>query len=135
MPSLSRILAVTAGLALLGALAGALAGAIVAMTVGLITGGLFDALDLELAQIGAAIGAPLGGVLLPIAGWLSMRRVSLGRATLGTALGTIVGGTVGWFTPIGQNELTRSLAGAVIGFIVAVLVLRRTAPLARAQSS
>jgi hypothetical protein len=64
-------------------------------------------------------------VLLPAAGWLLMRRVPLGRAMLWTTVGTISGGLVGWFTPFWVDELYRTLVCGFLGFIIAVITLRR----------
>ena len=91
----SRVLAGSIGLAAGGAIAGALAGVAVAALVATVVATSRAALDLGLLAIGAAFGAPLGAVLFPIAGWLLMRRVPLGRALLGTAGGTIAGGWLG----------------------------------------
>jgi len=76
---------------------------------------------------------PLGAMLFPLAGWLLMRRVALGRALLGTAVGTIVGGLVGYFLPFSNDSLnlvfgdtfSRVLDASVAGFLLAVLVLRQ----------
>ena len=126
MTRLNRILAITTGLFAFGAAAGAVAGAVVAVLVVLITEGPRAAFDLELVQVGVFFGAPLGAVLLPLAGWLLMRRVPLGRAVLWTIVGTILGGLVGWFTPLGSDAVYRSLLSGLAGFALAVLLLRRS---------
>jgi hypothetical protein len=120
-----RILAVTAGLVAFGGVAGAVAGALVALLVTAISLGPREALDLDLIGFGATLGAPLGAVLLPAAGWLLMRRVPLGRAMLWTTVGTIGGGLVGWFTPFRVDEFYRTLVCGFLGFIIAVITLRR----------
>ena len=84
------------------------------------------------AFIGLVYGTPLGAVLFPLAGWLLMRRVALGGALLGTAVGTTAGGLVGWLLPYRDylmlgDTITRVLVGGVVGFLIAVLVLRRSA--------
>lgn len=122
-----RILAVTAGLVAFGAVAGAVAGALVALLAIAVSLGPLEALDLDLIGFGATLGAPLGAVLLPAAGWLLMRRVPLGRAMLWTTLGTIGGGLVGWFTPFLIDEFYRTLVGGFLGFVIAVITLRRLA--------
>ena len=129
MSKIRRILTVTAALAGVGAVTGAIAGAIVAFLVILLRQGLGDALDLSTIEFGSWLGAPLGAVLFPLAGWLLMRRVPIGRALLGTMLGTILGGLVGWFTPLhGPGDIIdRTLLCGIIGFAVAVLALRRMA--------
>ena len=127
MTRFKQILAITTGLFVFGAVAGGLAGAVVAVLVILITEGPREAFDLELVQVGLLFGAPLGAVLLPLAGWLLMRRVPLGRAALWTMVGTILGGLVGWFTPLGMDAVNRSLLSGLAGFALAVLLLRRSA--------
>jgi len=123
MTRLRRILAITSGLLIVGSLLGAFAGAAVAGIVGLVLDG--SAPDPELLRFGATFGAPLGGVLLPLAGWVLMRHVPLGRAFLGTAIGTVAGGVLGWFLPIGSEEVAQTLLGGVVGFLIAVFLLRR----------
>jgi hypothetical protein len=129
-----RIFAVTAGLALTGAMVGTITGAIVAaVIIGVITRSA--PLDLELFVIGAMFGAPLGAVLFPTAGWLLMRHVPLGKALLGTSLGTLAGGIAGWFLPLGNDPLARTISLGVVGFAIAVMLLRRAASgSARAKS-
>jgi len=126
MSKISRVLAVTAGLVGLGAVAGAIAGAVVALLVGVVSDIPEPATT---AMLGAAFGAPMGAVLLPIAGWLLMRRVPIGRALLMTMLGTIAGGLVGWFMPAPGNadRVNLTLGCGVVGFAIAVFVLRRAA--------
>ena len=121
-----RILAVTAGLSLTGAIVGTITGAIVAATIiGVVTHSA--PLSLELLAIGAMFGAPLGAVLFPTAGWLLMRHVPLGKALLGTTIGTLAGGIAGWFLPIGSDPLARTITLGVVGFAIAVMLLRRSA--------
>lgn len=122
-----RILAVTAGLVVFGAATGAIAGALVAMLAVAIKWGPVEAADLGLAAVGATFGAPLGAVLLPAAGWLLMRRVPLGRAMLGTMLGTIAGGLLGWLLPVVPDPVNRTLLAGFLGFVLAVVTLRRLA--------
>lgn len=122
-----RILAVTAGLVAFGAAAGAIAGALVAMVAIAISLGPLEALDFDLLGFGATLGAPLGAVLLPASGWLLMRRVPLGRAMLGTTLGTIAGGVMGWFAPVHVDQLYRTVFAGFLGFVVAVVALRQAA--------
>ena len=124
MAKFTRVLAVTAGLVGLGAVAGALAGGVVGMLVGLIESPV-DAAATTL--FGAVLGAELGAPLLPIAGWLLMRRVPIGRALVVTMLGTIAGGLLGWFAPVHGDQITRTLWSSVVGFATAVFLLRRAA--------
>src|SRR5690242_20736353 len=100
-----RILLVTVGLAIFGAVAGAIAGAFVAALGVALKQGPLGPVDFAVAAMGALFGAPLGAVLLPVAGWLLMRRVPLGRAMLGTMLGTNAGGLIGWLLPARANVI------------------------------
>ena len=122
-----RILAVTAGLIVFGAAAGAIAGALVAVLAITLSLGPREALDLDLVRFGATLGAPLGAALLPASGWLLMRRVALGRAMLGSTLGTITGGLMGWFAPVHIDQFYRTILGGFLGFILAVITLRQMA--------
>lgn len=128
MAPLRRILAVTAGLLALGATAGALAGALAAMLAGATSFRTLSWYDLDLLFLGAAIGAPLGAILLPVAGWLLMRHVPLGRALLGTMAGTVIGGFVGWWLPTNHlatsGNLDWSIGLGFAGFAIAVVYLR-----------
>ena len=127
MPRLSRVLAVTSGLVAAGAGAGALAGAAVAGLIAALVERPGAAFEPGLLGFGATFGAVLGAALLPLAGWLLMRRVPLGRALLGTAAGAVSGGLLGWFIPVGPDVIARTLVAGVAGFLVAVIMLRRSA--------
>lgn len=123
-----RILAVTAGLFAAGAIVGALTGAVVAAVLAnFLPDPARSGLGLDVVGAGAVFGAPLGAVLFPTAGWLLMRRVPLGKALLGTSIGTLTGGLVGWFLPIGAIPPVRTLLLATLGFAIAVVWLRRSA--------
>jgi hypothetical protein len=132
---MNHLLRITLGLALGGAIFGALAGsaivAIVPLFVRAIPPGLFIA-------IGAGVGAVLGAVLFPTAGWLVMRHVPIGKALVGTFLGTVVGGVIGGAVmvtnaaqvTIAETRLDPLMAlsgGAVVGFLASILLLRLTA--------
>jgi hypothetical protein len=121
-------------LALLGAIVGALAGVLVAIVLTSLDGLSRTAIDLDLWRIGASFGAPLGALLFPVAGWALMRQVALGRALLGTLLGTVAGATIGWVWPTVMDRVSAMLIGSVTGFGAAVLVLRRIAAATRADS-
>ena len=127
----SRIVALTLGLVGVGAAVGAIAGATVAALVVAVLESPRAALYPELLRLGATFGAPLGAVLFPLAGWLLMRHVPLGRALLGTAAGTVAGGLVGWFVPVGPDRIARTLIAGIVGFVLAVLALRRSAAATR----
>ena len=121
-----RIFAVTAGLFATGAIVGAVTGAVVATVLMNFLPIPTRSFSLELFGVGAVYGALFGAVLFPTAGWLLMRHVPLGKALLGTSIGTLAGGLLGWFLPIGAIPPVRSLGLGVLGFAIAVLLLRRS---------
>jgi len=123
---------VTVGLLVAGAVAGALA----ADAALLIAVGLSErALGIPRDTLGfvAAVGALFGGVLLPITAWLFLRRVPLGLALLGTVIGTVIGGSLGWVVGIGGDAIRAGVAGAFAGFACAALLLRLRASAPRVR--
>jgi hypothetical protein len=119
-----RIVAVTGGLLAGGAVAGAVA-AVIAVLIALTVTQTTLGPDWTPLLFVACVGALFGGVLLPITAWLFLRRVPLGLALLGTVLGTIVGGTLGWIVRMGGvNEIQGGVLGSLAGFAVAALLLR-----------
>src|SRR5262245_34898106 len=138
MARTARILLVTTGLAIAGAAFGATA-AIMALTIGLaLTEGLREALRGLSRVLGFAAfaGAVLGAAVAPAGAWILMRRVSLGRAIVGTFVGTAVGGVTGLLigtslrrlalrTPFAFDDVDAAITGAVLGFFVAAALLRR----------
>lgn len=120
----ARILGITAALLACGAIFGALAAVVAAAVAFNITEGPPFSLYGEVYVIAAMAGAALGGVLLPTACWLLLRRVPLGLAFLGTVLGTVVGGVLGWVLGHDVGLLFGPIAGAVLGFLLATILLR-----------
>ncbi|HEU4885981.1 MAG TPA: hypothetical protein VFT45_27335 [Longimicrobium sp.] len=94
---MKRILAVTAGLMLAGAVLGTIAGMAVLLAWPLADGDVFW---FTLGDIGDVLGVSLvfggslGAVMGPLAAWLLMRHVPLGLAVGGTTLGTLAGGGI-----------------------------------------
>ena len=116
----------TLGLAVAGATFGAVAGA-VALGTGLVLSQDFDRLKEPLLfAVAATLGAMLGAGCAPLAGWLLLRRVPLGRAFGGLTVGAIIGGVVGWFLPRSIAHGDGILITAAIGFLCAAVVLRIT---------
>ena len=119
-----RIVGVTAALLACGAVFGGVAAVLAALlaftiTEGPASGFLFDALS-----IAGVIGALLGGVLLPAACWLLLRRVPLGLAFVGTVLGTVAGGVLGWVFGFSYHPVIVPIAGGFLGFLFATIFLR-----------
>ena len=126
--SLGRVIAVTAGLVGVGALVGAaIGGAIMAgMLMVWSHSGVLGAL-----LGGALLGGGIGAITAPLLAWIFLRRASLGRAILETAIGTLVGGLLGVFSPF------LILPAAILGFLVAAINLyvrtRRKQPAAESS--
>ena len=119
-----RIAAVTAGLVVAGVLFGALAGAAALALSLLLTGEFGGRLLPEVFAIAAALGAMLGAVCAPIAGWLLLRHVPLGRAFGGLAIGATLGGVVGWFLPRSFASGDAILIAGAVGALCAAVLLR-----------
>ncbi|HKG90448.1 MAG TPA: hypothetical protein VKA84_01075 [Gemmatimonadaceae bacterium] len=120
----ARIAIVTAGLSAAGALVG---GACAAVSLGLVLLCLrvvTPRTSLEGAAFVLAfaslVGAVTGAVGAPLIGWGLLRRVPLGRAIAGTALGTVAGGAAGWAV----MPVLGSAAGALLGFVAGAVYLR-----------
>jgi hypothetical protein len=127
----ARILAVIAGLVAGGTVFGALAGAVAITIVMTLFGwglsGMYGGLLLEAARMGAVLGA----VLSPTAGWTLLRRVPLGRALTGTFVGTVIGGILGvglGFLAYPFGLLIGPPLGGIAGFLAAAIRLRRRFP-------
>ena len=120
----ARVATVTAGLSVFGAIVGAAAGATSMLAATLITG-VMRVEDLFVLGVPAVIGAALGAVLTPIAGWMLLRRVPLGRAFAGLAAGTITGGVLGWLLLARHMDpIKASVGSAVAGFLIAAIAMR-----------
>jgi hypothetical protein len=139
MARTTRIIAVTLGLSVAGAVFGALAGAIALALSLLLTGGgnVFSAETVFVLSIPAKLGGSLGAIGAPAVAWILLRRVPLGKAVLVTTIGTVTGGVTGWIVgealravngptePFG-NELSGAILGAVAGFVAAALLMGRS---------
>lgn len=90
--SIARVVAVTFGLSLVGAVCGAVLGGLAGLVMFDIPSHPpnLDAWPLVAAS-GSLFGAVFGFVLVPIIGWIFLRRISLGRAILQTAAGVLAG--------------------------------------------
>ena len=120
----SRVIGVTLGLSVAGIAFGGVAGAVAVGAILVVETGLPIAGDPRILLFAGGIGAVLGSVCAPLAGWLLLRRVPLGRAFGGLTLGTIVGGIAGWFAPISFDQAIQPLAATALGFLAAAVFLR-----------
>jgi uncharacterized membrane protein len=119
-----RIAAVTAGLLVAGAVAGFIAADVAFLIAVAFENPGPELITLEPLLFVGSLGALLGGVLLPITAWLFLRRVPLGLAVLGTLLGTVVGGALGWILSSAPYQIQGGLGGAFAGFALSALLLR-----------
>lgn len=122
----ARIAAVTAGLLVAGGLFGGIAAAIGATVAAFVTFDGLDAYGGMVVAFAALVGASLGAPLLPDTSWVLLRRVPLGLSWLGTTAGAVTGGVAGWIAAfwLKGDPITWGIAGALIGFFAAVVVLR-----------
>ena len=91
-----RIIAVTVGLAVLGALCGGVLGALVFLgMVGGSEGFRIPPLR-EVLFVGAVVGAPIGAVLAPILGWTLLRQAPIGVAVRAAVLWSAGAALLGW---------------------------------------
>jgi uncharacterized membrane protein YfcA len=120
-----RIAVVTCTLSAVGAVVGALVGELVSSFFISLVDVHLTILDPFALGFPACVGALLGAILTPTAGWMLLRRISLGRAFLGLSGGTTIGGVIGsLFVPIWGSTLIGTTFGAVFGFVAAALLLR-----------
>ena len=118
-----RILLVTAGLSVAGAVLGGLAATIALVTIVETTAyaaRTWGTVTSDMLFVAAADGALFGLVLGPLVAWLALRRVPLGVTLLTSTAGTIVGAIVGAALPF-----LGPIVGAVAGFVGTALWLRR----------
>jgi hypothetical protein len=133
----TRIVLITLALIVAGAICGGIAGAL-ALALGVAiadrpNANVDIATDLWLLRFPAYVGAVLGAVALPSVAWLLLRRVSLGRAIMGSVLGTVVGGALGWIPAIGWDRVYLAIGASFLGFLGAAVVMRRRANAAAAH--
>ena len=119
--SVKRAAIVTGALAVTGFVCGAALGTLV--LTGMVVRELgFTAVGWKIPQIvlvGVGYGGAAGAVLTPPLSWLLLRRVSLGRALLETAVGTLLGAAIALVAaPL------YTIQAALGGFVLAALRLR-----------
>lgn len=144
MTRLGRIITVTLGLSVAGAIFGALAGVIGLVVLTVLTGGGLPMLDM--AVVPAILGAAFGAVGAPAIAWLLLRYVPLGKAVAWSTVGTAAGGVGGWLLATAVDRASPALAtalesqvkgailGAIAGFLTAALILRLRAARGKASS-
>ncbi|HZF68524.1 MAG TPA: hypothetical protein VEZ47_10835 [Gemmatirosa sp.] len=138
MRTSTRVACITLGLVAAGGVLGALAAALAAVLgfgvfAALIGRQLLDpAAALFVGGVAARIGAALGIVVGPLAAWLLLREVPLGRALLGTTLGALIGGLLGLPAALlgdaGAGSAALLLGLPVLGAVAAAWSLRHAPP-------
>ena len=120
----TRVLAVTAVLALLGGLAGALGGSLIGLGVLLFVGG---APSWEIIRgvftTAGAIGSGVGFVAGPVLSWTLLRRAPIWRAILEPALGAGLAASVAFPFDI---HFFAVIGASLLGATLAALRLRRS---------
>jgi hypothetical protein len=122
---LGRVAAVTASLALVGALIGGVVGGTL-LTVWLLVVG-YQGSRVGAILAGALYSAALGAVLAPTTAWIFLRRVTLGRAIAHTTVGTAMGAVIGMLIEavvLKNSTVQFGVVGALLGFFVAAVRLR-----------
>jgi hypothetical protein len=128
-----RVLLITGGLALAGAISGALFGALALQAAAIIY--LRGMAPLALMTSASTIGAAFGAVVAPALAWMTLRRVPLGRAVVGISVGAGIGGAIGILAGAGAVNpyvtlaltlppVPHGLAGALAGSVIAAAILR-----------
>ena len=150
MSRVGRIIAVTLGLSIAGAIFGAVAGVIALVVLTVLSDGAPNSRSLpilEMAVRPAIIGAGLGAVGAPAIAWLLLRHVPLGKAVAWSAVGSVLGGVAGWGLATvldrANHAIDTGLAtqakglilGAVAGFLAAALILRLRVRASRGRAS
>jgi hypothetical protein len=121
-----RIIVVGGGLMVASGIFGALLGAAI-FSAGVAI--VMHTFSLHVVAWGAVRGAFAGGIVAPLSAYLFLRRVPLGLAIPGLALATILGGTAGELAPRSPLGEWQTAAGAAVGLLLAVVLLRlRSSP-------
>lgn len=125
-PKPARVALVIAGLAVTGAVLGGIAGALALGIAIASSWAPVGVSELVILVMPAFIGGFIGFFAAPLAGWLLLRHVPLGRAFGGLVLGTVAGALAGWFLPGNDDLMTQPTVTAGAGFLIAALVMRLT---------
>ncbi len=118
-----RVVLVTLGLALTGAVFGAIAGAL-GLAVALLldpSSGLSG--SLAYCEFAACVGALLGAVSAPTVTWVMLPSVPLGRLFSCLTAGTIAGGVFGWFAFSSLHVIWGPTLSAFAGFMATAVAL------------
>jgi hypothetical protein len=120
--SIARIIQVTIGLSALGLVVGGILGGGLLALLGFRMG---DRISGEVLYYGALFGGAMGAALAPLAAWTLMRHVPIWRAITETAVGTVVGTTIGLvFQPLWDTAWLSPPVLGIAGFTLAAIRLR-----------
>lgn len=123
-----RAIGASLGLVVFGALAGAGVGVGVLAVWGLLADGIGGFPYVWFAfEFAAAVGALLGGILLPFVTWAVLPHVAFYRIIAEASLGTAVGAALAIVTTGAANPLTAASGGA-LGFLASIAQLRLRHP-------
>ena len=120
--SVARIIQVTIGLSALGLVVGGILGGGLLALLGFRMG---DTISGDVLYYGALFGGAMGAALAPLAAWTLMRHVPIWRAITETAVGTVVGTTIGLvFQPLWDTAWLSPPVLGIAGFALAAIRLR-----------
>jgi hypothetical protein len=117
----SRILGVTAGLAMVGGTGGAALGALLGLGLASIRSGFAPPPVETFLAVGALLGALMGGLLVPTVACTRLRTVPLGRLVGGIGGAVAIGAALAWIVQPWWAPL-----GAVAGFVLGIRRLQRS---------
>ena len=116
-----RVVAVTAGLALVGAAVGGFAGASALGAVMVLSSEVSR--SSALLAIAGQVGAFLGLISAPLVIWVMLRRVPLGHVFLRLTLATVLSGVLGWFAFSSIDMILGPTLAAFAGFLASAIAL------------
>jgi hypothetical protein len=118
----SRIVGITAGLALAGSVCGAALGALLGLALASIpAAGAFAPPDVELLMKGGGLGgAVFGGLFVPTVAWARFRAVPFGQLASELGSAVVIGAAITWIVQPAWTPL-----GAVAGFLLGFRRLHR----------
>ena len=123
--SIVRIIQVTIGLSVLGLVVGGILGGGLIALLGFRMGDF--RISAEELYYGMLFGGATGAALAPLAAWTLMRRVPIWRAITETAVGTVVGTTIGLvLQPLQDTAWLSPPVLGIAGFALAAIRLRLT---------
>jgi hypothetical protein len=118
-----RVLVVTLGLALAGAVSGGFAGVVALAMVMVLRGDVAYFSEFLALEIAGEVGAVLGLISAPLVVWVMLRRVPVGRVFLWLTSSAVLGGIFGWFAFSSLDVIFGPTIAAFTGFIASAVAL------------